>query len=67
MKPESKTLSLKVRILIGILSIPSVLLAAFLINAGINGDWDSVGAFEVIYAAVGFFAAYIALTGKRFF
>jgi hypothetical protein len=64
---KNKTFSVKVRILIGLLSIPSLLLVALLIKTGMNGDWDTVGAFELIYAAVGIFAAYIALTGKRFF
>jgi hypothetical protein len=64
---KNKTFSVKVRILIGLLSIPSLLLAALLIKTAMNGDWDTVGAFELIYAAVGIFAAYIALTGKRFF
>lgn len=64
---KNKTFSLKIRIVIGLLSIPSLLLVALLIKTGMNGDWDTVGAFELIYAAVGIFAAYIALTGKRFF
>lgn len=64
---KNRTFSLKIRIVIGLLSIPSLLLVALLIKTGMNGDWDTVGAFELIYAAVGIFAAYIALTGKRFF
>jgi len=64
---KNRTFSLKIRIVIGLLSIPSLLLVALLIKTGMNGDWDTVGTFELIYAAVGIFAAYIALTGKRFF
>jgi hypothetical protein len=64
---SARTLSPKVRVIIGILSLPSLLLAAFLIKTAKDGLWDTVGAFEVIYAAVGIFAAYIALSGKRFF
>lgn len=62
-----KTLSKKVRIMIGVLSLPSLLLTAMLISTAMNDKWDTVDAFEVIYAIVGIFAAYVALTGKRFF
>jgi hypothetical protein len=64
---KDRTFSVKVRIFIGLLSIPSLLLVALLIKTWMNGDWDTVGAFEIVYAVVGIFAAYIALTGKRFF
>jgi hypothetical protein len=66
-KQTPKTLSNKLRILIGMMSIPSLVLAALLISTAIDKQWDSIDAFEVIYALVGIFAAYIALTGKRFF
>jgi len=62
-----KTLSKKVRVIIGVLSLPSLMLSAMLISTALNGRWYTVDAFEVIYAAVGIFAAYIALSGKRFF
>ncbi|WP_371195709.1 hypothetical protein [Glaciecola sp. SC05] len=62
-----KTLSKKVRIIIGLLSLPSLMLSAMLIRTALNDQWDTVDAFEVVYAGVGIFAAYIALTGKRFF
>jgi hypothetical protein len=64
---KDKTFSVKARIIIGLLSIPSLMLVAMLIKTWMNDDWDSVGAFELVYAAVGIFAAYVALTGKRFF
>lgn len=66
-KNTPKTLSKNIRIIIGVLSLPSLMLTALLIFTAMNGQWDTVDAFEMIYAAVGIFAAYIALTGKRFF
>jgi hypothetical protein len=64
---KSKTLPIKVRVVIGLMSLPSLLLTAFLIKTALDGNWDTVDAFEVIYALVGMFAAYIALSGRRFF
>jgi hypothetical protein len=66
-KKTPKILSKNVRIIIGLLSLPSLMLTALLISTAINDQWDTVDAFEIIYAAVGIFAAYIALTGRRFF
>ena len=60
-------LSLKIRILIGILSIPSLILAAMTISMFINQTVGNIDYFEVIYSLVGVFAMYIALTGKKFF
>lgn len=64
---KPKTLPMKVRVVIGVMSLPSLLLTAFLIKTALDGNWDTVDAFEVIYALVGMFAAYIALSGRRFF
>ncbi|WP_395341270.1 hypothetical protein PN836_018835 [Ningiella sp. W23] len=64
---QAKTLSKKVRLIIGILSIPSLILTAMLLKLALDGQQDSIGFFELTYAVVGIFAAYIALTGKRFF
>jgi len=66
-RSKAKTLSGKIRILIGILSLPSIMLAALIIYSISNGNAEDIGFFEVIYAIVGLFAAYIALSGKRFF
>ena len=60
-------LSLGLRILIGIIAIPSFLLTCMLVATALSGDAQSIGFFEMIYAIVGVFALYIALTGKRFF
>jgi len=64
---EKGKLSLTVRIIVGVLALPSLLLAFMLISDAINGRYAGIGAFEVIYSLVGFFAIYIALTGKKFF
>lgn len=66
MNTEPK-LSLKVRVLIGIIAIPSLILAAMIISMLINQTQGEVSFFEVIYSLVGVFAMYVALTGKKFF
>ena len=66
MKTEPK-LSLKIRILIGIIAIPSLILAAMTISMFINQTAGDINYFEVVYSLVGVFAMYIALTGKKFF
>jgi len=66
MNTEQK-LSLKIRVLIGIIAIPSLILAAMIISMLINQTEGDVNFFEVIYSLVGVFAMYVALTGKKFF
>ena len=67
-KNTDKTpLSTPMRILIGLVSIPSLILAYMIGTMAINGDLQDIGYFEWIYSLVGFFAIYIAITGKRFF
>ncbi|MFT4941191.1 MAG: hypothetical protein ACI88A_004255 [Paraglaciecola sp.] len=64
---KQPSLSLKLRIIIGILAIPSLFLA-FMIGATImQGDYDEISYFEVVYSLVGLFAIHIALTGKKYF
>ena len=60
-------LSLKIRVLIGIIAVPSLLLAAMLMSMLINQTPGEINYFEVVYALVGVFAMYVALTGKKFF
>ena len=60
-------LSLKIRILIGIIAIPSLILAAMILSMLINQSEGEIDYFEVVYSLVGVFAMYIALTGKKFF
>jgi hypothetical protein len=66
MKPE-QILPLKIRIVIGIIAIPSLILAAMIVSMLINQTEGEVNFFEVIYSLVGVFAMYVALTGKKFF
>ncbi len=66
MNTEPK-LSLKIRVLIGIIAIPSLILAAMIISMFINQTEGEISYFEVIYSLVGVFAMYVALTGKKFF
>ncbi|MDB4327076.1 hypothetical protein [uncultured Paraglaciecola sp.] len=60
-------LSFKIRVLIGIIAVPSLLLAAMIISMLINQTAGEISFFEVIYSLVGVFAMYVALTGKKFF
>jgi hypothetical protein len=66
--PQSRPkLPLNVRIIIGIISIPSFVLFCMLVATAFAGDMDSISIFEIVYAIVGVVALYIALTGKRLF
>ncbi|WP_299072166.1 hypothetical protein [uncultured Paraglaciecola sp.] len=60
-------LPLKIRILIGIIAIPSLILAAMILSMLINQTPGEINYFEVVYSLVGVFAMYVALTGKKFF
>jgi uncharacterized membrane protein YuzA (DUF378 family) len=64
---KTTTLSINIRILIGIASLPSLFLGLMLVNALLNEQANTIGAFEVVYALVGFVGVYIAITGKRLF
>ena len=64
---DKPMLSLKIRILIGILAIPSLFLAFMIVATVMKGDYDEISYFEVMYSLVGIFAVHIALTGKRYF
>jgi len=56
-----------IRILIGLIAIPSLYLAYMIIVMTINGGADKVDYFEWVYAFTGFLALYIAVTGKKLF
>ncbi len=60
-------LPLNIRLMIGVISLPSLALAVMLGVVLYNGDYKSIGAFEVVYSAVGVLGLYIAVTGKRLF
>ncbi len=58
-------LPIKIRILIGIVAVPSLILAAMIVSMLINQTAGKISFFEVLYSLVGVFAMYIALTGKK--
>ncbi|MFT4746112.1 MAG: hypothetical protein ACI8XG_000181 [Congregibacter sp.] len=64
---NEQKLPFKVRILIGIIAIPSLILAAMIVSMLINQTAGEVSFFEMLYSLVGIFSMYIALTGKKFF
>jgi hypothetical protein len=66
-RTPTEKLSTKIRILIGIIALPSLVLASMLISMTLNGRQGETSYFEWVYALVGVFAVYIALTGKKFF
>ncbi|MDT0593998.1 hypothetical protein [Glaciecola petra] len=66
-KPNNTKLTMRIRIILGIASIPSFLLAGMLGVMIVNGDASDIGFFEAVYACVGILALYIALSGKRLF
>jgi hypothetical protein len=65
-KSEDK-LPTAVRVLVGLASLPSLVLAFMLLRALFTGNAGGIGAFETVYAIVGFVAIYIAITGKKLF
>ncbi|MBF7074565.1 hypothetical protein ISG33_14260 [Glaciecola sp. MH2013] len=64
---EQDKLSIPIRMLIGLASLPSMALAFMLVSAIIDGQAAGIGAFETLYALVGFIAFYVALSGKKLF
>lgn len=66
-KDPTDKLAMPIRILVGIAALPSLALAFMLVSAVINGEAAGIGAFETVYALVGFVAFYIALSGKKIF
>lgn len=66
-EPATKKLPFNLRIIIGIVSVPSFLLFCMLVATAISGDIDSISIFEIVYSLVGIAALFIALTGKRYF
>jgi len=66
-KNKSIKLPLKIRILLGIFAIPSLFLAYMVGSMVLNGEYQGIDYFEWIYSLLGFFAMYIAISGKRVF
>ena len=62
---NNSKLSLNLRVLVGVASIPSIVLAYMLTVTAIHEGIQDISAFELVYSVVGVFALYIAITGKR--
>ncbi|GGD78261.1 hypothetical protein [Lacimicrobium alkaliphilum] len=62
-----KRLSARVRILIGLASLPSLALGYMLVVTALNTGVAGISAFELVYSVIGLVAVYIAVTGKRLF
>jgi hypothetical protein len=69
MKTKNKTdkLPLNIRLLLGVFAIPSLFLAYMIGTMALNGNFQVINYFEWIYSLLGFFAMYIAISGKRVF
>lgn len=66
-KNKSKKLPLNIRLILGVFAIPSLFLAYMVGTMALNGDYQGIDYFEWIYSLLGFFAMYIAISGKRVF
>ncbi|NVK55327.1 MAG: hypothetical protein HWE26_06915 [Alteromonadaceae bacterium] len=64
---DNTRLPANIRLIIGIASVPSLLLAVMLIISLYEDGLNGISAFEIIYAIVGFIGIYIAITGRRLF
>ncbi|WP_088328405.1 hypothetical protein [Lacimicrobium sp. SS2-24] len=67
MNPQthSSQLPTALRIILGLASIPSLILGYMLLNTAVEQGFSGIGAMEVVYAAGGLIAAILAITGKR--
>jgi hypothetical protein len=66
-KNKSTKLPFNIRLLVGVFAIPSLFLAYIIGTMAFNGDYQEIDYFEWIYALLGFFAMYVAISGKRVF
>ena len=60
-----KKIPMKLRVFLGIVSLPSFILFCMLEATALQGDSNTIGIMETIYALVGVGALFIALSGKR--
>ena len=65
MSDKKTKLTSNVRILLGVLAIPSLFLAYMIGVLAVNGDYQKIDYFEWVYSLIGILAIYIAITGKR--
>ena len=64
---KSSKLPVNIRVLIGVIAIPSLYLAYMIGVMALNGDFQKVDYIEWVYSIIGFVAVYVAITGKRIF
>jgi hypothetical protein len=67
MKNKTTKLPFNVRLLLGFFALPSLFLAYMIGTLVLNGDFQGIDYFEWVYSLLGFFAMYIAISGKRVF
>lgn len=67
MTTKNKMLSIPVRILLGVVSVPSLYLAYMVGLMTFQGEAQNVDYFEWVYSLIGFIAMYMAISGKRLF
>jgi hypothetical protein len=67
-KPNNKSkLPVNIRVIIGVIAIPSLYLAYMIGVMALNGDFQKIDYIEWVYSFIGFVAVYVAITGKRIF
>lgn len=66
-RDKKPKLSVNIRIMLGVFSMPSLFLAYMIGAMAINGEYQEIDYFEWIYSLIGILAIYIAITGKRLF
>ena len=67
MKNKTTKLPFNVRLLLGFFALPSLFLAYMIGTLVLNGDFQGIDYSEWVYSLLGFFAMYIAISGKRVF
>lgn len=63
-RKSDKKIPANVRVMIGLVASPTLLIMAFAVFSVISGDWQAPGITGMIFSALGFFAYYVVLTGR---
>lgn len=65
-QPASKTtlIPINVRVLIGIVASPTLMVIWFVVNAMLQGQWKQLSVGGIIFTLLGVFAYYLVLVGK---
>ncbi|WJG09419.1 hypothetical protein [Aliiglaciecola sp. LCG003] len=62
--PTRKKLPANVRVMIGIVASPTLLIIAFSLHAIFFGNWKDPGIGGIIFSALGVFAYYVVIMGR---